>query len=394
VTPVRRTPSTAGAVLRAVLGHGPVARSAIARTTGLSPATVSGQTAELVRAGLVRELPEANGRNGIGRPHVPVDLDTGRHVVAGVHVAVPHATTVVMDLRGRILGSHREPHRGAGPAEVLARAADRLGVLLAEHAGDATPLGVGFASGGWVDPDTGTLVEHELLGWRDVPVAALLARATGLPVHIDGHSRALVHAERLFGEAQGSACVVLFVGNVVDTAFATDGVVHYGRRAASGGLAHLPVAGSDYPCSCGRRGCLQATVSEWAMVGRALRRGIIDSPSFPELLATAQNGNSAALELFRTRAELVGRAAATLYDVLNPEVLVVVEQGVSTLPGCLDVLRAEVRVRSTACECPEETVLPTSFPGDVLAVAAGAVMLDALYTDPLGAMARRFAPAM
>jgi predicted NBD/HSP70 family sugar kinase len=331
-----------------VLEHGPVARSAIARLTGLSPASVRGQTAELVRVGLVRELPEASGRNGLGRPHIPVDLDTDRHVVAGVHVAVPHATSVVMDLRGRILASHREPHRGAGPATVLARAADTLRVLLADHAGEAVPLGVGFASGGWVDPEAGVVVEHDLLGWRDVPVADLLADATGLPVHIDGHSRALVHAERLFGEARGSGCVVLFVGNVVDTAFATDGIVHYGRRSAVGGVAHLPVAGSDYPCSCGRRGCLQATVSEWAMVGRALRLGVIDSPSFPELLATACNGDARALELFRTRARLVGQAAATLFDVLNPEVLVVVEQGISNLPGCLAVLRDEVRARSTA----------------------------------------------
>jgi hypothetical protein len=75
-------------------------------------------------------------------------------------------------------------------------------------------------------------------------------------------------------------------------------------------------------------------------------------------------------------------------------VLVVVEQGISTLPGCLDVLRDEVRARSTACEHPEETVLPTSFPGTVLATAAGAVLLDVLYTDPLGPVTRRFSPAM
>ncbi|MFC0436972.1 ROK family transcriptional regulator [Kutzneria buriramensis] len=391
---MQRTTSTAGTVLRAVLEHGPVSRSAVARMTGLSAASLSRQTADLVRAGLLRELPEVSGPNGLGRPHVPLDLDTDRHVVAGVHVAVPHATSVVMDLRGRIVATHTEPHRGAGPEAVLRRAGGTVRSLLDTYADGATPLGVGFASGGWVDPDMGTVVEHELLGWRHVPVANLLSEATGLPVRIDGHSRALVHAEQLFGDARGSACVVLFVGNVVDTAFATDGVVHYGRRSAAGGVAHLPVAGSDYPCTCGRRGCLQASVSEWAMVGRALRRGIIDSPSFPALLAAARDGDTAALKLFRTRAELVGRAAAMLFDVLNPEVLVVVEQGVSNLPGCLDVLRAEVRARSTACERPEETVLPTSFPGAVLAIAAGAVLLDVLYTDPLGPVRRRFAPAM
>ncbi|MGW4278030.1 MarR family transcriptional regulator, partial [Streptomyces seoulensis] len=49
----RRT--SASAVLRSVLAHGPVARSTIARLTGLSPAAVSDHCARLARLGLIRE---------------------------------------------------------------------------------------------------------------------------------------------------------------------------------------------------------------------------------------------------------------------------------------------------------------------------------------------------
>ena len=48
-------------MLRAVLDHGPVARSSVARVTGLSAASVSGLTAELLDRGLFREAPEAAG---------------------------------------------------------------------------------------------------------------------------------------------------------------------------------------------------------------------------------------------------------------------------------------------------------------------------------------------
>ncbi|WP_407675424.1 MarR family transcriptional regulator, partial [Peterkaempfera griseoplana] len=47
------------AVLRAVLHSGPVARTVLARTTGLSPAAVSRHTADLIALGLLRELPPA-----------------------------------------------------------------------------------------------------------------------------------------------------------------------------------------------------------------------------------------------------------------------------------------------------------------------------------------------
>ncbi len=66
---------------------------------------------------------------------------------------------------------------------------------------------------------------------------------TGLPVHVDGHARALVNAERLFGRCAGGGRSVLhlFVGNVVDAAFATHDEVHHGPRSQAGAIAHLPL---------------------------------------------------------------------------------------------------------------------------------------------------------
>ena len=98
----------------------------------------------------------------------------------------------------------------------------------------------------------------------------------------------------------------------------------------------------------------------------------------------------AAVELFRERARLVGAAAAVLLDVLNPEVLVITEAGVIYLPECLDELRAEVAERSRLCRDPGRSIIATSFGGDALPVAASAVLLDAVYTDPL----RQRQPAM
>src|SRR5436305_14129240 len=72
----RRPRDSSGAVLRAVLDHGPVARSNLARITGRSAASVSGVTGTLLDLGLVRGVPEAAGPAGFGRPRVPGELDT------------------------------------------------------------------------------------------------------------------------------------------------------------------------------------------------------------------------------------------------------------------------------------------------------------------------------
>ena len=394
LTPVRRQDisrtadyrqtSSAAAVLQAALDHGPVARSTVARLAGLSPAAVSRLCAGLDRAGLVRDAPETATNKGVGRPHVPVDVDTGRRVACGLHLAVREATLALLDLRGRVITRERVPYAGTGPETVLRRLAQRIPAFVGEHAGGRAPLGLGVATGGWVDPGDGVIVEHPLLGWRDVPVREVLAAATGLAVRVDNHSRALARAERMFGDPRARASIVhLFVGNIVDAAFATGGTVHHGPQSAAGAVAHLPLGGRPEPCRCGRRGCFQAAVSSGALAQRAAGAGIIAGPSFPALLAAARAGDPRAVNVFRERARLVGAAAALLLDVLNPEVLVVTEAGTAYLPECLELLRDEVRSRSAGAGDPGRAIVATSFGRDTLPVAGGAVILDAVYASPL-----------
>ena len=175
----------------------------------------------------------------------------------------------------------------------------------------------------------------------------------------------------------------LFVGNVIDAAFATGGTIHHGPHSAAGTAAHLPLAGRSERCLCGGRGCLQAAVSSHELGVRAAREGVIPEPSFDGLMAAAQAGDQRAAGLFRERARLLGGAAALLLDLLNPELLVVTEHGIRHVPGCLEILRAEVRERSRLCADPGRSIVAASFGDDVLPVAAGTVILDALYANPL-----------
>jgi predicted NBD/HSP70 family sugar kinase len=366
-------------VLRAILDHGPIARSSVARVARLSAASVSGVVTSLMDGGLVREVPEAAGPPGTGRPHVPLDIEPEGVAVIGAHIAVPRITVALLDLRGRVIAQRQDPHGARDPAGVMAALVSSIDGLRRSYGGRI--LGLGLAA-------NGTVVEHSFPGWRDVPVGAVLAEATGLPVAVDSDSRALLKAEQLFGgdaRRVRRSAVHLFVGNVVDVAFAAGGVVHQGPRSAAGAVAHLPVEGSGEACVCGRTGCLQAAVSEQALVRRALAAGLIGRPDLRDLIDAAIGGRAPALALFEERARLVGRATGLLLDLFDPEVLVVVEPGANRLPGMLATLRAEAAAWSSAGAAAANAIRATSFPGDVLAVAGGAVALDRVYAAPMTA---------
>ncbi|MFT4082721.1 MAG: ROK family protein [Nocardioides sp.] len=381
----RKAARSVNAVLAAVLDRGPVARSNVARLTGLSPASVSMAGAQLIGAGLLREAPEAADPPGIGRPHVPLEIDTERIAVVGAHIAVGSIRVGLLDLRGRVIAQRRLRHRDGSPQAILGDIAALTRELVAGH-GDRRVLGLGVATGGWVDPGAGVVVEHARLGWRDVPVASRLATSTGMAVGVDSHARALLCAERWLGshpERVRASVVHLFVGGVVDVAFGVRGRVQQGPRSAAGTVSHLPVEGSTATCPCGRVGCLEATVSSGAVAEEAHRRGLIASPAYDDLMAAADRGDPEIAAMLRARARQVGRASAVLLDLFDPDILMVTARGLAERHDCMDQLRAEVARRSLTRADPGVSVAGSSFPRSYLLVAGGAVVLERVLAAPL-----------
>ncbi|WP_442813477.1 ROK family transcriptional regulator [Streptomyces sp. NBC_01244] len=397
-----RAAANAAAVLRTVLSHGPLARSDIPKLCGLSPAAVSRQTTALLRAGLLHERPgpelppAATGRPGAGpapgpspgpgRPRIPLDLHTGPlggPLAAGLHIGVPASTFSLVDLRGRVLARRALPHAGRSPDRLPAVIAAELGRFLRESNPAGRPLlGLGAALGGWVRPADGTVVRHDALGWRELPLGAELSDRLGLPVSVDNHARAIAHAEILFGRPEArSSLLHLFIGNVVDAAFGIEGTVHQGPGAAAGDVAHLPVPGSRTPCACGRTGCLQASASDGVLGAEAVRLGIVPEAADNAvnlLVDAAATGDPRADRLLRARARTVGRAAALLLDVFNPAVMVVSELACILHDGYLDEIRDAAGDQD---RYGRRIVAPHAGPA-VLPVASATVLLAPLFRDP------------
>ncbi|GGS39601.1 ROK family transcriptional regulator [Streptomyces parvus] len=387
-----RREANAATVLRTVLDHGPVARRSIAALSGLSPAAVSRQCTDLVRLGLVRELPELVESSGVGRPQIPVDLNTGESegpVAGGVHIGVPGSSFGLLDLRGRLLARRTFPHEDIDPGELPGRVLAGLRTFLDDTVRGRRLLGVGAALGGWVDPALGTAVRHDALGWHQRPLAAELSRGLGgIDVRIDNHARAIAQSEILFGHpAARRSLVHLFIGNVVDAALGIAGVVHQGPGSGAGDVAHLPVPDSTVACPCGRTGCLETTASNVAVGRTAVRRGIVPEADVFLLVDAAAAGDRRADRLLRERARAVGRAAALLLDVLNPDLVVVTEHSSLLNPEYLEEIRGAAVDLSHVCRDPERIVSPHAGMA-ALPVAGGTIALNPLFRSPLAAFER------
>lgn len=353
-----------------VLGHvrrgGVVLREELVAATGLSPATVSRTIAGLTDAGLIRSRADLGRAGVIGRPSIPIQLATDRHAVIGVHLGRLWTTVCLADLRGRVLATseHRRPDSHTDVIELVRADVEQLRTgargRLVLSAGVVAP---------WADLDVG----REQTGER-------LTDALGVAVATADHISAAAAAEHTAGlHGVGGDTVYVYVRDTIGFAVATDDGERTSVSRASR-LTHFP-AGSSYVCRCRTVGCLEATASDEALGRRAHGEGISDTPDISGLITAASEGSRRADEMLRERAAVLGRAAAFVRDMVQPDHLVLVGQGFTRYrPAAGDVVAAF----EAASTLP---VMPVSFGAygaDLQAVAASTVALGPVYADPLG----------
>lgn len=376
------------AVLRTILADGPIPRIDVADRTGLSQGSLTRLTEELRRRRLCIEVPGQAPTTRIGRPPVPLVIDRSYHVALGMHIGLRRTTLGLLDLSGKVLASENLEHDSLEPQAVVEQAVEALPRFLRTHAGGRRPLGLGATTGGWVRPETGVVVEHEVLGWREVPLRDLLVarmRRLKLPVWLDNTYRAMAMAELWFGTAKDVRSVVLlFVGNVVGAAVAVNRVVQVGARSGAGNIGHLQLRGNDVPCTCGRRGCLQVALTDATVLRQAYDRlGQAADGSFDGLVALARAGNIGADNLLRERATDVGVAVGMLIDLVDPDLVVLAGSGITAAPEYQPLIREASAHHTHGAVDTQAVVRATLFGDDALTMAPGALVLDAVYSRPM-----------
>jgi predicted NBD/HSP70 family sugar kinase len=314
----------------ALLGtRGPLGRAEIARLLGVSAATITQVTRELVERGLVVELDTAPSQGG--RPARLLGLSGVQARAIGAKVTNDHVAVVSVGFDGEVRGQATYPFDPARPD-----ALDALGHVLREvvAAEDGPVLGVGIGLPGSVDAQDSGVVTAPTLGWTAVPVGAALRRALGVPVLVENDVNTLAVAERLYGTGRGHRTfLVLTIGRGIGCGLVVDGSICRGAAGGAGEIGHVPVAEDGPVCECGNRACLEAVIGDAALRTRAVERGVIGpDDAVAALAAAADAGDATAREIYREAGALLARTLAGVVHVLDPEVVVLLGEGIGAWP--------------------------------------------------------------
>ncbi|HET9344817.1 MAG TPA: ROK family transcriptional regulator [Candidatus Limnocylindrales bacterium] len=314
------------AIVRELHAHGPLTRSELVSRTGLTRSAIRGLIGELTGAGFVSEE-RSTGQGTPGRPSPVVRLNPRRAVALALEIDVDTLAAAAVGLGGEVLARTRvdRPSSHVTVESVSADLAELAGGLRNDALTPEALVGVGVGVVGVTRRSDGLVSMAPNLGWRDVPLGAVLARALDMPVPVSVANEADLGAlaEHRRGAAVGFDHVLFIDGEVgVGGGLIVDGKPLAGAAGYGGEVGHIPVNPAGMACRCGSVGCWETEVGALALLRRAGHPPGGGRKDVDAVLRDAEAGVPAAIDALAEVGRWLGIGLAGLVNVLNPEVIV------------------------------------------------------------------------
>ncbi|MGW5390932.1 ROK family transcriptional regulator [Streptomyces koyangensis] len=304
-------------VVRAVRLSGSLTQAEIARTTGLSAATVSNIVRELKESGTVEVTPTSAG----GRRARSVSLSGDAGIVIGVDFGHTHLRVAVGNLAHQILAEEAEPldvdasaEQGFDRAELLVgRLLDATGVDRAKVAG------IGLGVPGPIDVASGMLGSTSILpGWSGTQPALALGERIGVPVAVDNDANLGALGELVWGSGRGVRDLAYIkVAGGVGAGLVIDGQIYRGPGGTAGEIGHITLDESGPVCRCGNRGCLETfTAARYVLPLLEPTHGA--GLTMEKVVALAKEGDPGCRRVVADVGRHIGSGVASLCNLLNP----------------------------------------------------------------------------
>ncbi|MFC4111376.1 ROK family transcriptional regulator [Nonomuraea zeae] len=367
-------------LLRSLYFGGPASRNELSAATGLSAATVSTMTGDLLADNVIVEAGQVDSDGG--RPRVLLRVNPDYGYAVGVDVGETQVKVELFDLEMKERARAHYAVRSAkhDPELVARHILTGVDAVIAE--GEVAPeqvLGVGVGVPGIVEPGPDALVRAKTFGWEAVPLGALLRAGTALPalpLYVDNGAKTMGQAELWFGSGKGTReAIIVLMGSGVGGAIVTGGEIYRGAGKAAGEVGHLKIVAGGRACRCGARGCLEAYLGAEAILDRA---GVVaDSAEEEAALARLLEEGSPVID---ESVELLGVGLSSLVHLFNPERIVIGGWAGLMLGGrLLERIRAATAANTQAQPFRPGTVVLGRLGPDAVALGAATLVLEPFF---------------
>lgn len=313
-------------VLDTIRKNGLITIEGIISTTGLSRPTVLTILHGLENREIISKAGYAFAE--VGRQPALYAINVDAHFAIGIDIDGPPVHLAVSNLNGDLLYS-------ASWENDFDDSLDKIANDLVQQIDLATStlkistkqiLGIGLGLPASVDINANRAFNlSRLTALKDAPIDQIISAATGLDVIVrnDAHLSCLAEKKNL-NNIDDMLYIVHRTG--IGLAILLDGKVYEGQTGNAGFIGHTTTDLHGRKCSCGSNGCLEALSSK-----RAIREIYHEHTgiwlTYQEILKEADNGNKAAVDIFKEAGEFFGLGIANLIKIMDIYTVVIGDLG-------------------------------------------------------------------
>ena len=196
--------------------------------------------------------------------------------------------------------------------------------------------GVGIGCPGSVNSIKGTCDYSNNLGWSHLDICAKITCETHLKCQVANDANCAMLGEVLFGLGKGyKNLVMLTLGTGVGSGLYLNGQLYEGNEGKGAELGHSLLVMDGRPCTCGRKGCLEAYCSASALIADT-KESMKKNPaslmwSFCEnnlakvggrtAFECARKGDAAAQEVVDQYVHFLGEGLLSIINTFRPDAI-------------------------------------------------------------------------
>ena len=258
---------------------------------------------------------------------------TVRKYALGVDIGGTNLRIAISDAAGKILARTSSATTDVRDPQLIVAKIRQSADQLLQDAGIRREAiaAIGAGAPGVTNAETGVVIATSyLLGWRDVPLKAMLEEALQVPAAVDNDVNLAALGESFFGTATGAPnFVFLAVGTGVGAGIILKGELFQGAAWTAGEVGYMLVPGiPEQPAELGKPGALESVVGgeglrqQWLSLWNPAQTKLPENLTATQIFDNAVTGDALANSVLDRAAHTLACAIFNMTLILNTPLFV------------------------------------------------------------------------
>lgn len=317
-------------ILAALRIGGNMSRTEISQKTGLSAATVSAITADLLNSKVLLHHEDSDQTNsGRGRPRVALAFNPGFACIGTIVLQLNEITISVVDYTGKTLHENRiEISTTTISSDQLLQAMrDALETGLANcERSSPTLKHITVGVQGTTDVKNTMLMWSPITSTKEIPIQQYLAKKFNVPISVHNDCNMIARAlRRSEPDIYHSDFAAILLSHGIGMGLYHNGKLVGGKHSSATEFGHMTHITKGAMCRCGRLGCIEAYAGDYAIYRRARREATTSPPhdhihqhDIEEISNLARNDDADCIAAFDEAGTAIGAGLASLFALFDP----------------------------------------------------------------------------